>query len=106
MVVPPVGSSNQLLLIQNGEHLSSVGASLSAAQATGAHADLVLHLRGKRKIRAHRLVLASVSEFFAAVLKDGPQGDAEEREVQLSLPELDFEAVKIVVDFAYKGEAK
>ena len=53
-------------------------------------------------IRCHRAVLASISDFFAKLL----DGHAVEEEVHVSLPELEPEILKLVVEFAYKGETK
>lgn len=98
---------NQLLLIQNGEHLSALGSNLARLSLSHEHSDAVLHLGGGRQLRAHRAVLAAASQYLGDVLKAadagaGGSGD----DVHLSLPDLDHDAVKIIVDFAYKGEAK
>ena len=92
----------QQLLIQNGDHLEHFGQTLTETQGSGIWSDVILHLDNEVQLRTHRVVLASISDFLASLLG----GQDNEDEVHLSLAEMDVDAVKIILDFAYDGEAK
>ena len=62
--------------------------------------DIVLQV-SDGTIRAHQIVLASISPYFATLLTSG-----ENAEVQKDLTELDSSAVRALVDYMYSGEIK
>ena len=95
------------LLIQNGDHLIHFGQCLVETHTKDVWSDVVLHLDdgSGRQFRTHRVVLASVSEFLASLLTQHPSYQSED-EVHLTLAEMDYDSVKIILDFAYDGEAK
>lgn len=95
-------------MIQNGDHLCHFGQSLTETYSSQVWSDVVLHVGdgSGRQLKTHRVVLASISDFLSSLLTRHSSFGAEEEVVHLTLAEMDFESVKIILGFAYDGEAK
>ena len=75
---------------------------LDLARQTGSFSDVTLLIgEEKHPIRAHRIVLASMSEFFRAMFTTEFK-EASQNEVRL--PKLDIPTMKILLDFGYRGK--
>ena len=64
--------------------------------------DVVL-VAGRRRISAHRMVLSAASDYFAAMFTSDVR-EATEKEV--TLKQIDPEALAALVDYAYTGKSK
>ena len=77
----------------------------SLHQKCAAETDVTFHGPNGKTARAHRVVLASVSEFLGTVLGSHYPDFPLEDDVHISLADADFEAFRIVLAFAYGGVA-
>ncbi len=98
------------LVIKNSEHQTSICQAVAKSRdvRSAYHrglADVTFHAAGGKTVRAHRVILASVSEVLADVFdRYFPDAPLEE-DVHVSLADIDFDAFKIVLGFAYGGVA-
>ena len=81
-------------------HGSTILRGLFASYNDGKYADISLRIGPERTLRAHRVVLASFSPYFEALLGDNwERGSNEETEIL----GLDERAVNDLIEFAYTG---
>ena len=66
--------------------------------------DVVLHCKDHKLIRAHKLVLASISDVLKIYLVENDK--EEDGDIHIILDDMDFEVLKIIMDFAYSGETR
>ncbi|CAG5108164.1 Oidioi.mRNA.OKI2018_I69.chr1.g3664.t1.cds [Oikopleura dioica] len=77
--------------------------SFSDFRKDGILTDVVIIVPGHPEIKAHKMVLAAASPFFQAMFKSGLRESSSDR---VEMPEIDYEAAQILVDFAYCGNYK
>ncbi len=63
--------------------------------------DAVLSCGNDHNIPVHRLVLASVSDFLSEIFREFESHD----DLKVVMDDMNFDVLKLVVDFAYTGEA-
>ena len=66
--------------------------------------DVVLHCKDHKLIRAHKLVLASISDVLKVYLVE--HDGEEDSVIHIILEDMEFEVLKIIMDFAYSGETR
>merc|ERR1712029_773558 len=66
--------------------------------------DVVLHCKDHKLIRAHKLVLASISDVLKIYLVE--HDGEEDSVIHIILDDMEFEVLKIIMDFAYSGETR
>ena len=66
--------------------------------------DVVLHCKDHKLIRAHKLVLASISDVLKVYLVE--HDGEEDSVIHIILDDMEFEVLKIIMDFAYSGETR
>lgn len=74
---------------------------LWATYKTGKYCDITLRIGVEQKLRAHRVVLASFSPYFDALLGDNWE---EGKKDEVELLGLDEDAVRDLIEFAYSGQ--
>ena len=84
----------------NMEFAKAMTESFQQFKECNTNTDIVLQL-SDGTIRAHQIVLASISPYFATLLTSG-----ENAEVKEDLTKLDSSAVRALVDYMYSGEIK
>lgn len=71
-----------------------------------ASTDVTLHCGTSGKtIRAHKLVLASISDFMKLCLIENEKQE-EDSGIHIILDDMEYEVLKIIIDFAYSGETR
>ena len=66
------------------------------------HTDVTFLVNGNQKVSAHRLILASQSEYFDRLLF-GKMRESQNREDPITLPETPVRAFYMLLEFAYSG---
>ena len=59
--------------------------------------DVTLWCEGERKIKAHKVILATGSKYFKALLKDNPNMP------EFSMPDVKYDELSMIIDFIYEG---
>ena len=68
--------------------------------------DVTLHCGTSGKtIKAHKLVLASISDFMKLCLIENEKQE-EDSGIHIILDDMEYEVLKIIIDFAYSGETR
>ena len=68
--------------------------------------DVTLHCgTSGKKIKAHKLVLASISDFMKLCLIENEKQE-EDSGIHIILDDMEYEVLKIIIDFAYSGETR
>ncbi|CAG5108166.1 Oidioi.mRNA.OKI2018_I69.chr1.g3665.t1.cds [Oikopleura dioica] len=88
---------------QDEETMRSQFKSFSHFRKDGILTDVVIAVPGHPEIKAHKMVLAAASPFFEAMFKSGLRESSSDR---VEMPEIDYEAAQILVDYAYCGNYK
>ena len=68
--------------------------------------DVTLHCGTSGKtIKAHKLILASISDFMKLCLIENEK-HGEDSGIHIILDDMEYEVLKIIIDFAYSGETR
>ena len=90
--------------IFDNSHVDKLTFSLNEARKKGSFCDITLLVGAeKHSIKAHRLVLAAVSDYFRAMLTTDLK-EASQSEVEL--PKADAHTMEYIINFAYTGNIK
>ena len=71
--------------------------SFSNIRRTEDFSDVTLWCEGERKIKAHKVILATGSKYFKALLKDNPNMP------EFSMPDVKYDELSMIIDFIYEG---
>ncbi|XP_071447605.1 kelch-like protein 17 [Hetaerina americana] len=97
---PPPPPIHSHFFHRNPDHSSVSFAAINRMRLNSQLCDIVLKIGGE-EIRAHRVVLASVSPYFYAMFNDDM---AEKLQCEVTLHDIDSSALHLLVDYAYSGE--
>lgn len=87
---------------KNSEHFGWAFQSLNTMRQQAMLTDVIV-TAGNRKIKAHRVVLASASPYFYAMFT----GDlSESRQEIIVLKEIDPKALELLIEYCYKAEVQ
>ncbi len=90
--------------ISNEAYTTDVLKNLDAARKEGSFCDITLLVGPQRHpIKAHRLILASASEYFRTYFKTDVK---EHRQKEKELPKMDAPTMEVLIDFIYTGRIK
>ena len=62
--------------------------------------DVTLWCEGERKIKAHKVILATGSGYFKALLKDNPNMQ------EFYMPDVKYKELSMIIDFIYEGRVE
>ena len=74
--------------------------SFSSIRRTEDFSDVTLWCEGERKIKAHKVILATGSGYFKALLKDNPYVP------EFSMPDVKYKELSMIIDFIYEGRVE
>ena len=74
--------------------------SFSNIRRTEDFSDVTLWCEGERKIKAHKVILATGSGYFKALLKDNPNMQ------EFYMPDVKYKELSMIIDFIYEGRVE
>jgi hypothetical protein len=91
------------VILTNAEHESSLLNAFAHYLEKEDHLDVTFICRGGRKVKAHQLVLLSVSPFLKKVFSER---NGNEDMITITVPDVDYNVLKLLLNFLYEGTMK
>jgi hypothetical protein len=91
------------VVLDNTEHDSSLVKTFASYFEKEDYLDVTFACKGGRQVRAHKLVLSSVSPFLKQIFSEWK--DSQDM-VTILVPDIDHNILKLLLDFMYEGTMK
>jgi hypothetical protein len=91
------------VILNNTEHDTSVMNTFSSFLNKEEYLDVTFVCKGGRQVKAHKLVLSSVSPFLKQIFSEWKDN---QDMVTILIPDIDHNILKLLLDFMYEGTMK
>jgi hypothetical protein len=91
------------VVFDNTEHDSSLGSTLARYFEKEEYVDVTFICKGGRKVKAHKLLLISVSHFLKKMFSEW---NGNQDMITITVPDVDHNILKYLLDFLYEGTMK
>lgn len=91
------------VILTNAEHESSLVNSFANYLEKEDYLDVTFICRGGRKVKAHQIVLLSVSPFLKKMFSER---NGNQDMITITVPDVDYNVLKLLLNFLYEGTMK